>query len=159
MGADMIMGALFFNDFSLTDKERKARLVLAIKEDDMDSYYWADFAERFGYDEEADKEMVREHALEIVENVFKSIIDSREIISMDHMDCRIYLAGGMSWGESPGEACDLLYNFSTIPERIKSVAEIDNNRSVLDLFMKCYKSKLPKKFIKQLEALKVAEAL
>ena len=103
MGADMCIQYVAFRGNNLNEfvpEEYKLRLIESVNE--------ATFGELQNYEQGYDEDdlgvlEMREKLIEVI-NEFFNCLDNRDVTCINHKGDRIYLTGGMSWGDNPTDS-------------------------------------------------------
>lgn len=80
-------------------------------------------------DEELEeKVLTEERAKEIMKRIveeFFECLNYRDIGSFEFKGSRIYLSGGMSWGDSPSDSSDVIDKMNNLPLKIREAGDVE----------------------------------
>ena len=63
---------------------------------------------------------VKKQFKEIIEETIKAM-DYRDVTTANHKGDKLYITGGLSWGDSPTESFSLFDKFLSLPDRITAI--------------------------------------
>lgn len=117
MGADMCLTWVIKKGKEEMESRKNKMIdyVKDMKEEELNYYY----------DEKDDDypetlEEKRQKHIEIINNFFNSI-DNRDMASISHKGEIIYISGGMSWGDMPTDASEILQEFNYLSLKLLKV--------------------------------------
>jgi hypothetical protein len=131
MGADFVFAVAVFKNWDSGYEEqnqldeRKEKLIKIVNEatpSQIQEYF--DSKD----DDEFPKDLTlvgkRNTIIKVVEDFF-DCLNSRESGSFNHEGDRFYLSGGMSWGDLPTDAVNLIYDFFNISSELLKRVDIE----------------------------------
>jgi hypothetical protein len=132
MGADFVFAVAVFKNWDTGYEEqnqlneRKDKLIKIIKEAtprQVDEYF-----ENKGDSEVTGKDLTlvgkRNVIIKVIEDFF-DCLNSREVGSFQLDGNRIYVSGGMSWGDPPTDSMDLIYDLFHLSSEILNRVDIE----------------------------------
>lgn len=160
----MIIDGIFFVGHK--DMEERLKIMKDKIDKSNNPKDWEDFCCNSYVDSEKwsglknDKEFkdCKKYAKELVEETLTETIDCREVTWWNFVHGKLYLTGGMSWGDDPTESMATFNQFADIPTKIKHAADIDIYDNPIDILLKT-RPNLPKEVVETLTKLKTTEAI
>lgn len=118
MGADLLLAALWVRPDAPLDWEAGASVARGLPKDRCEVYA----RERGGLaDEDADE--IRERVEGHVADLRSLLTEGRDTTYVDNPDhtWRVWLTGGTSWGDSPGDLYDAISDLYVVPEVLAAI--------------------------------------
>ena len=124
MGADLIINCVAINTNQSLDETRNNMLkeVDDIKEisEEIKTYYCEGLYE---YDIPQDLEKIKSDLKEGI-NQFFDCLNARDVSWIVHKGDKIYITGGLSWGDSPTESSNKFNRFWFLPQKVLDAGNI-----------------------------------
>jgi hypothetical protein len=122
MGADLCISCFWIPD-RVDNEQAKKRMLEAVETLTKEDLAEPDFVHAFCLDEDDDKHR-REMIIVAIMDTFDSL-DGRDVSWIYHKGDRIYLSGGMSYGDAPTDSYDLFYKFGNLPTKVLVAGNIN----------------------------------
>lgn len=119
MGADLIIAALATTDFENLDWEAGEQVARTM---DLTTLMETEFVDQLVDGELTDEQDVRDHISVAIENLKNSINQGwRDLSIFDFGEWTIIIAGGTSWGDTPGDTFDAIVTLSPAREVLDAI--------------------------------------
>ena len=115
----------------------RVKIITSLKEErsnelEIFCFFWEealnrDFDDNYFPIDESGKILTNKEVKESLKKVIEEFFDSlncRDVSYIEHKGDKIYITGGMSWGDSPTDSCNVFLRFENIPERILTAGGI-----------------------------------
>lgn len=119
MGADLIISTLATTDFEDLNWEAGEE---AARTMDLTTLMQTEFVDQLENGELTDEQDVREHILFAITNLKHAIMQGwRDLVIFDFGEWTILVAGGTSWGDSPGDTFEAIVTLSPVDDVLRAV--------------------------------------